>query len=99
MPVGACPVGTYGSNAAGLSDMVGNVWEWTSACWEGNCGRRVVRGGSWLLRCRVPPAWRARATGASSAGRNSRTSVFAFRGRLIKSLNPQLFTSWGVWGA
>ena len=46
-PDGTCPVGGYGSNAAGLSDMVGNVWEWTSDCWEGDCGRRVVRGGSW----------------------------------------------------
>ena len=45
---GTCPVGSYGSNAAGLSDMVGNLWEWTSDCWEGNCGRRVVRGGSWF---------------------------------------------------
>ena len=44
---GTCPVGTYGSNAAGLSDMVGNLWEWTSDCWEGNCVRRVLRGGSW----------------------------------------------------
>ena len=44
---GTCPVGTYGSNAAGLSDMVGNLWEWTSDCCEGNCGRRVLRGGSW----------------------------------------------------
>ena len=43
-----CPVGSYGANAAGLSDMVGNLWEWTSDCWEGDCGRRVVRGGSWL---------------------------------------------------
>ena len=46
-PDGTCPVGSHGSNAAGLSDMVGNLWEWTSDCWEGNCGRRVVRGGSW----------------------------------------------------
>ncbi len=44
---GTCPVGSYGSNTAGLSDMVGNVFEWTSDCWEGDCGRRVVRGGSW----------------------------------------------------
>ena len=44
---GTCAVGTYGWNAAGLSDMVGNLWEWTSDCWEGDCGRRVIRGGSW----------------------------------------------------
>ena len=46
-PEGTCPVGLYGSNAAGLSDMVGNLWELTSDCWEGDCGRRVSRGGSW----------------------------------------------------
>lgn len=40
-------VGTDGSNGVGLSDMVGNVWEWTEDCWEGDCTRRVVRGGSW----------------------------------------------------
>ena len=46
-PDGMCAVGSYGANGAGLSDMVGNVWEWTADCWEGDCGRRVVRGGSW----------------------------------------------------
>ena len=45
---GTCPVGTYGTNAAGLSDMVGNLWEWTEDCWEGDCDRRVLRGGSWI---------------------------------------------------
>ena len=44
---GTCPVGSHGSNAAGLSDMMGNLYEWTSDCWEGACGFRVVRGGSW----------------------------------------------------
>ena len=44
---GTCAVDNPSSfNAAGLSGMVGNVWEWTSGCWEGNCGRPVHRGGS-----------------------------------------------------
>ena len=45
---GTCPVGSYGSNEAGLSDMVGNLWEWMEDCWKGNCGRRVLRGASWI---------------------------------------------------
>ena len=44
---GTCPVGSYGSNAAGLSDMLGNLWEWTEDCWDPACGRRVMRGGWW----------------------------------------------------
>ena len=47
MPNGTCPVGASVANAAGLSDMVGNVYEWTEDCWEGDCVRRVLRGGSW----------------------------------------------------
>ena len=47
---GTCPVGSYGSNAAGLSDMLGNLSEWTEDCGrEGSCVFRVMRGGSWYV--------------------------------------------------
>ena len=65
-PRGTCPVGQYGTNAAGLSDMVGNVQEWTSDCWEGvDCSRRVLRGGSWYLNAELV---RPGARGLNSTG-------------------------------
>jgi formylglycine-generating enzyme required for sulfatase activity len=56
------PVGRFAANPLGLFDMPGNLWEWVADCWvethhgapddggaraDGNCERRVIRGGAW----------------------------------------------------
>jgi formylglycine-generating enzyme required for sulfatase activity len=56
------PVGHFRPNPFGIHDAIGNAWVWLADCWQGgystsprdgsahraeNCGRRVLRGGSW----------------------------------------------------
>ena len=81
------PVGSYAANPWGLFDMHGNINEFVADCWnegydgaptdgsawlEGNCSRRVLRGGSWqgvaaylrsAYRCRSGPAFSHRTIG------------------------------------
>ncbi len=70
------PVGSYPSNAFGLYDMHGNVWEWCEDPWHNNykgapsngsvwqnsdTSERVMRGGSWSLNPRdLRSAYRSR---------------------------------------
>ena len=76
--VHTAPVGSFAANDWGLHDTLGNVWEWTEDCWngnyddaprdgsswqDGNCGWRVLRGGSWsLVPSILRAAYRSRAT-------------------------------------
>ncbi len=74
--VEAAPVGTFAPNAFGLTDTLGNVFEWVQDCWQadytnalvdgspmldGNCNEREARGGSWFtMPAFVRPAYRNR---------------------------------------
>ena len=81
------PVGSFLENGFGLHDVHGNVTEWVADCWNatydgapadgsawetGDCNKRVLRGGSWVvnpallrsaLRLRAIPRYRNLTTG------------------------------------
>ena len=56
----ASVVGLYKPNAFGLYDMVGNIMEFTQDCYEGDCTKRILRGGTWhwspSVKFGTPPA-------------------------------------------
>ena len=90
------PVGRKRANELGLHDMSGNVREWVQDCWNdsyhgapadgrawerGDCGRRVVRGGSWFSK----PRW-LRSADRYWSVTGDHSSLLGFR--LTRTLTP-----------
>ena len=75
------PVGQKAPNGLGLYDMIGNVLQWMEDCSEGDCSRRVLRGGSWLI---IPEYLRS--AGRSRSGTGFRDVYDGFR--LARTLTP-----------
>ncbi|WP_411816764.1 SUMF1/EgtB/PvdO family nonheme iron enzyme [Hyphococcus sp. DH-69] len=83
------PVASFAPNPYGLFDMHGNVWEWTSDCWSashtggmpdgsprgnGDCDRRVLKGGAWNTG-----GWRLRAGHRIAKAKTTREYDNGFR--------------------
>ena len=90
------PVGTFSANRWKLHDVLGNAWEWVEDCWNdsyagapgdgsawesGNCGVRVLRGGSWVSQPRD-----LRSAGRSGDTPGSRGGNVGFR--VARTLTP-----------
>jgi formylglycine-generating enzyme required for sulfatase activity len=89
-------VDSFAPNPWGLYNVHGNVWEWVQDCWNGSyngapmdgsawttgeCGRRVLRGGSWYYG---PGALRAADRGGDSSVSRGDNSGF----RVGRMLSP-----------
>lgn len=90
------PVGSFGSNGFGLSDVMGNVMVWTEDCWVADyadapndgrarkspaCSEHEVRGGSWFS----PPPF-VRASYRNHFKADYRTSSLGIR--LVREIQP-----------
>ena len=90
------PVGSFQANGFRLHDMHGNAFEWVEDCWnesyagapsdgsawrQGDCGSRVMRGGTFSYH---PRYLRSASRGKDSAGSRSRKVGF----RVARTLTP-----------
>ena len=91
------PVGSFPANGFGLHAVHGNVWEWVEDCWHasyrgapsdgsvwvtgGDCGSRVLRGGSWIS---LPRDLRSADRNGITAGIRNYFSGF----RVTRTLTP-----------
>ena len=88
------PAGGFRPNGYGFHDMLGNVFEWVEACWsdsyggapsngiarlDGDCTRRVLRGGSWINH-----PWQVRSASRLAYRMTERSPNLGFR--VAKSL-------------
>jgi formylglycine-generating enzyme required for sulfatase activity len=88
------PVGSFAANPFGISDALGNAWEWTEDCWNdsyvgapedgrawitGQCDLRVMRGGDWNTY-----PWVLRSAERSEEKQDRHTNYIGFR--IAKSL-------------
>jgi len=81
---GLAPADAFAPNKAGLYNMLGNVWEWTSTYISKSSGQRVLRGGSYLDS--PNGEWNHRVTASTRMGNTEDSSADNMGFRCAKSL-------------